>query len=75
MPNPPKPPKGDKYGAASNDWMAGQMEAEKESDYVADNTPRRGAGRGPLSRNGMRPKKYAKGGGIEIRGKTKGRFV
>lgn len=65
MPNPPKPPKGEKYGAASNDWMAGEMEAEAEKERKKANPPPKAPP----------PKRYARGGGIEIKGKTKGRFV
>ena len=65
----PKPPKGEKYDAAANDWMAGEMEAEAEKE-------RRKAKPAP------KPKAYAKGGSVSSRadgcctkGKTKGRFV
>ena len=33
------------------------------------------AARSPTMRRGGKVKKYARGGGIEVRGKTKGRFV
>lgn len=65
MPDIPKPPKGEKYDAAANDWMAGKMEEEIEKEKTKDTKP---VVKAP-------PKRYARGGGIEIRGKTKGRFV
>ena len=77
-----RPPAGDKYAAARNDFRAGEMEAQREADMIAANAPTRGTGRGPLSRNGMMPrtKMYAKGGmvkgdGCASKGKTKGRFI
>lgn len=62
----PRPPKGEKYDAEANDWMAGEMEVEAEKE-------RRKAKPAPKAP----PKAYARGGavrgcGCESRGKTRG---
>lgn len=59
--------------ADRNEISGGDQEMENRSQT-------RGAGRGPMSRNGMKPKKYAAGGmvradGCATKGKTKGRFI
>jgi hypothetical protein len=54
--------------ADRNEKAGGDQEMENRSQT-------RGAGRGPMSRNGMKPKKYAKGGGVESKGKTKGTVI
>ena len=59
--------------ADRNEKAGGDQEMENRSQT-------RGAGRGPMSRNAMKPKMYAKGGmvkadGCAVKGKTKGRFI
>ena len=54
--------------ADRNEKAGGDQEMENRSQT-------RGAGRGPMSRNGMKPKMYARGGGVESHGKTKGSMV
>lgn len=56
-----------------NEKAGGDQEMENRSQT-------RGAGRGPMSRNAMKPKAYAAGGmvkadGCAVKGKTKGRFI
>jgi hypothetical protein len=69
MPDVPKPPSGEKYDAAANDWRAGQDEAEMAKKKPKPSSP-------------PKPKMYAKGGmtgargdGCCTKGKTKGRVV
>jgi hypothetical protein len=59
-----------------NEKSGGDQEMKMREDIAAKNRMR-GPGRGPLSRNAMKDKPfgYARGGGVEIKGKTKGRFV
>jgi hypothetical protein len=54
--------------ADRNEKAGGDQEMENRSQT-------RGAGRGPMSRNAMKPKAYAKGGGVESKGKTKGTMI
>lgn len=64
---PYKPTAGDINEKAGGDQ---EMEMRMERGY-------RPGGRGPLSRNAMKPKApaYARGGGVETHGKTKGTFI
>jgi hypothetical protein len=68
----PKPP----TSPSANEKSAGDQEMQMREDIAAKNRMR-GPGRGPLSRNGMKDKPfgYAKGGGIESHGKTKGTMI
>ena len=55
---------------------AGDLNEKAGGDQEMENRSQsRGAGRGPMSRNAMKPKMYARGGGIESHGKTKGSMV
>jgi hypothetical protein len=68
MPNVPKPPSGEKYDSAANDWRAGEDEAEMAKKKAAPKPP------------APKPKMYAKGGmtrgdGCCSKGKTKGRVI
>lgn len=58
-----------------NEKYAGDQEMKMRDEATAPMP--RGNGRGPLSRNGMMPKTkmYARGGGVESHGKTKGTMV
>lgn len=49
-----------------NDWRAGQDEAEMRDEVTKKTKPVTAP---------PKPKAYARGGGIETKGKTKGRFV
>jgi hypothetical protein len=62
----PRPPKGEKYAAEANDWRAGEDEVEMAKERTKKKSA---APKAPA------PKRYARGGGVEIKGKTKGRFV
>jgi hypothetical protein len=66
VPNTPKPPKKDMSPSELNDWRAGQDEMEMDKEKTKDIKP---VVKAPA------PKRYARGGGVEIKGKTKGRFV
>lgn len=57
-----------------NEIAGGDQEMKMREEIAAKNRAR-GPGRGPLSRNAMKDKPfgYARGGGIESKGKTKGR--
>ena len=61
-----KPPKKNMSPAELNDWRAGQDETEMRDKATKDVKP---VVKAPP------PKRYARGGGIESKGKTKGRFV
>jgi hypothetical protein len=60
---------------------AGDLNEKAGGDQEMENRSQsRGPGRGPMSRNAMKPKMYAKGGmvkadGCAVKGKTKGRFI
>lgn len=56
---------------------AGGDQEMKMREEIAERNRNRGPGRGPLSRNGMKDKPfgYARGGGVESHGKTKGTMV
>jgi hypothetical protein len=54
--------------ADRNEKAGGDQEMENRSQT-------RGAGRGPMSRNAMKPKMYARGGGIESKGKGAGTMI
>jgi len=55
---------------------AGDLNEKAGGDQEMENRSQtRGAGRGPMSRNAMKPKMYARGGGVESHGKTKGTMV
>jgi hypothetical protein len=60
---------------------AGDLNEKAGGDQEMENRSQtRGAGRGPMSRNAMKPKAYAAGGmvradGCATKGKTKGRFI
>ena len=60
----PRPPKGEKYAAEANDWRAGEDEFAMAKEKAKKAKP-----------PAPKPKAYARGGGIETKGKTKGRFV
>lgn len=68
---PYKPSAGD-----MNEKSGGDQEMKMRED-IAERNRNRGPGRGPLSRNGMKDKPfgYARGGGVESKGKTKGTFI
>ena len=59
-----------------NEKAGGDQEMKMRED-IAERNRNRGPGRGPLSRNGMKDKPfgYARGGGVESHGKTKGTFI
>lgn len=69
---PYKPTAGD-----INEKAGGDQEMEMRAEMERKRMENRGPGRGPLSRNGMKNKPfgYARGGGIESHGKTKGMMV
>jgi hypothetical protein len=60
---------------------AGDLNEKAGGDQEMENRSQtRGPGRGPMSRNAMKPKAYAAGGmvkadGCAVKGKTKGRFI
>ena len=60
---------------------AGDLNEKAGGDQEMENRSQsRGPGRGPMSRNAMKPKGYAAGGmvkadGCAVKGKTKGRFI
>ena len=68
-------PKTGESGKDRNEKSGGDQEMKMREDIAAKNRMR-GPGRGPLSRNAMKDKPfgYARGGGIESKGKTKGRM-
>jgi hypothetical protein len=73
LPQPKKPKPYTPSAGDLNEKAGGDQEFENRSQS-------RGPGRGPMSRNGMKPKKYAAGGmvkadGCASKGKTRGRFI